>query len=83
MLHARGAAAIQPPRPSHNPPPLLFGQGDSTQRFVKDLDVVLGGPAQVLILDDTAAVWPRHGGNLLPINRYIYFRACAERFAAP
>ncbi|KAL6781683.1 hypothetical protein ACKKBF_B09050 [Auxenochlorella protothecoides x Auxenochlorella symbiontica] len=56
---------------------------DSTQRMVKDLDVVLGSPEHVLILDDTEAVWPRHGGNLLPIARYIYFRACAERFGMP
>ncbi|KFM26529.1 RNA polymerase II C-terminal domain phosphatase-like 4 [Auxenochlorella protothecoides] len=61
----------------------IISAPDSTQRMVKDLDVVLGSPEHVLILDDTEAVWPRHGGNLLPIARYIYFRACAERFGMP
>ena len=40
-------------------------QGDSTQRWVKDLDVMLGAESAVLILDDTEGVWPRHSANLL------------------
>ena len=42
-------------------------QGDSTLRHVKDLDVVLGAEAAVLILDDTSGVWPLHQRNLLQV----------------
>ena len=47
---------------------------------MKDLDVVLGREGQVLILDDTEGVWPRHRDNLITIERYIYFPADAARF---
>jgi len=40
-------------------------QADSRQRHVKDLGVVLGAEAAVIIVDDTAAVWPQHAANLL------------------
>ena len=43
-------------------------QGDSTQRWVKDLDVMLGAESAVLILDDTEGVWPRHAANLLQVR---------------
>ena len=42
-------------------------QGDSTQQHVKSLDVVLGAETAVLIVDDTAAVWPLHAANLLQV----------------
>lgn len=58
----------------------VISSGDSTQRYVKDLDVVLGREGQVLILDDTEGVWPRHRDNLITIERYIYFPADAARF---
>jgi hypothetical protein len=56
-------------------------QSDTTERSVKDLDVMLGAEAAALILDDTAGVWPRHGGNLLQPRRYIYFPADHARWA--
>ena len=43
--------------------------GDSTQQHVKSLDVVLGAETAVLIVDDTAAVWPLHAANLLQACR--------------
>lgn len=58
----------------------IISSGDSTQRYVKDLDVVLGRERVVLILDDTEGVWPRHRGNLVTIERYLYFPADAGRF---
>jgi RNA polymerase II C-terminal domain phosphatase-like 3/4 len=60
----------------------VISSGDSTQRWVKDLDVVLGSDEAVLILDDTPGVWPAHKGNLIQIERYVYFPACAGKFAA-
>lgn len=42
-------------------------QGDSTVKHVKDLDVVLGAETAVVILDDTAGVWPSHQQNLLQV----------------
>ena len=56
-------------------------QRDSTQKHVKNLDVVLGADTSVLILDDTEGVWPQHAANLIQVDRYIFFPACATRFA--
>ncbi|PSC72296.1 RNA polymerase II C-terminal domain phosphatase-like 4 [Micractinium conductrix] len=58
----------------------VISSGDSTQRYVKDLDVVLGRERVVLILDDTEGVWPRHRENLVAPERYLYFPADAARF---
>lgn len=55
-------------------------QRDSTQKHVKNLDVVLGADTSVLILDDTEGVWPQHAANLIQVDRYIFFPACAIRF---
>lgn len=46
-------------------------QGDSTVKHVKDLDVVLGAEKAVVIMDDTAGVWPSHLQNLLQVHRNI------------
>ena len=43
-------------------------QGDSTVKNVKDLDVVLGAEKAVVIMDDTAGVWPSHQQNLLQVQ---------------
>lgn len=58
----------------------IISSGDSTQRYVKDLDVVLGRERVVLVLDDTEGVWPRHRDNLVQVERYLYFPADAGRF---
>ena len=60
--------------------PMPYMQRDSTQRHVKNLDVVLGADTSVLILDDTEGVWPQHAANLIQVDRYIFFPACATRF---
>ena len=60
----------------------VISQGDSTRAHRKSLDVVLGSDLTTLILDDTRAVWPEHEGNLLLVDRYIFFPACAGRFFA-
>lgn len=77
--YAAGIAAVL------DPDGTLFGgrvasSSDAGGKMVKDLDVLLGAEEMVLILDDTAGVWPRHKDNLLQIERYIYFPACAVRF---
>ena len=46
----------------------MLVQGDSTQQHVKSLDVVLGAEMAVLIVDDTAGVWPQHSRNLLQVG---------------
>ena len=46
-------------------------QGDSSVKHVKDLDVVLGAEKAVVIMDDTAGVWPSHLQNLLQVHRSI------------
>ena len=51
----------------------VISQGDSTRAHHKSLDVVLGSDLTTLILDDTRAVWPQHEGNLLLVDRYIFF----------
>ena len=58
----------------------IISSGDSTQRHVKDLDVILGHDVDALIVDDTEGVWPRHKDNLVQIPRYVYFPADALRF---
>jgi len=63
----------------------LFGgrvasSSDAGPRMMKDIDVLLGAEELVLILDDTAGVWPKHRDNLVLIDRYIYFPACAVKF---
>lgn len=32
------------------------------------------------MVDDTSAVWPAHGGNLLAVERYIYFPSSRRQF---
>lgn len=75
-----GACAPCPPLALTPLRRLCPAQGDSTQRYVKDLDVVLGRERVVLILDDTEGVWPRHRDNLVQIERYLFFPADAGRF---
>ena len=63
----------------------LFGgkvasSSDAGPSGVKDIDVLLGAEKLVIILDDTVGVWPKHRANLIQIERYIYFPACAVRF---
>lgn len=77
--YAAGIAAIL------DPDGKFFGgrvasSSDAGAGMVKDVDVLLGEEKIVVILDDTAGVWPKHQDNLLQVDRYIYFPACAIRF---
>ena len=65
----------------------LFGgrvasSSDAGDTMMKDLDVLLGSDDMMVILDDTVGVWPKHRQNLIQVERYIYFPACAARFGA-
>ncbi|KAH7621996.1 hypothetical protein Ndes2526B_g02821 [Nannochloris sp. 'desiccata'] len=77
--YAAGMAAVLDPNGK------LFGgrvasSSDAGPGGVKDIDVLLGAEEMVMILDDTVGVWPRHKDNLMQVERYIYFPACAVRF---
>ena len=57
----------------------VIGKEDSTHTQTKSLDVVLGSEEIVLIVDDSPAVWPRHGEQLLVPRRYHFFASSARR----
>ena len=61
-------------------PGRLISAGDSTVAGVKDLDVVLGDSRGVLVVDDTRAVWARHGANVIVPDRYHFFPSSASSF---
>ncbi|KAK6151607.1 hypothetical protein DH2020_014242 [Rehmannia glutinosa] len=58
----------------------IIAQGDCTQRHRKGLDVVLGQESAVVILDDTEAVWGKHTGNLILMERYHFFASSCKHF---
>ncbi|KAJ9563703.1 hypothetical protein OSB04_008863 [Centaurea solstitialis] len=58
----------------------VIAQSDCTQRHQKGLDVVLGQESAVLILDDTEAVWVKHKGNLILMERYHFFASSCKQF---
>lgn len=58
----------------------IISSQDSTARKTKDLDVVLGCESAALILDDSPSVWPRHGRNLLVMERYHYHPSSLKSF---
>ena len=77
--YAAGMAALL------DPDGRLFGgnvasSSDAGPSGVKDIDVLMGAEELVLVLDDTVGVWPKHKNNIMQIERYIYFPACAVRF---
>ena len=61
----------------------IVSKADSTALGAKDLDVLLTSDASCLILDDSEHVWPRHGPNLLRVERYHYFPRSAAAFREP
>ena len=61
-------------------PGRVISAGDSTKRTAKDLDVIMGQDSHVMIVDDTAGVWPRHADNLLVAERYHFFPSSLEHF---
>ncbi|ERM98721.1 hypothetical protein AMTR_s00344p00015180 [Amborella trichopoda] len=46
----------------------------------KDLDGVLGMESAVVIIDDSANVWPHHKHNLIVVERYTYFPCSRRQF---
>jgi RNA polymerase II C-terminal domain phosphatase-like 3/4 len=46
------------------------GDGDDLLPKSKDLDGVLGMESSVIIIDDSARVWPHHSENLIVVERY-------------
>ncbi|KAH7307864.1 hypothetical protein KP509_22G080500 [Ceratopteris richardii] len=49
----------------------------------KDLDGVLGMDSAVVIIDDSAHVWPHHRDNLIVVERYMYFPCSRKQFGLP
>ncbi|MQM21786.1 hypothetical protein Taro_054831 [Colocasia esculenta] len=49
----------------------------------KDLDGVLGMESAVVIIDDSARVWPHHKLNLIVVERYTYFPCSRRQFGLP
>lgn len=58
----------------------VIAQDDSTQKYQKGLDVVLGQESAVLILDDTESVWAKHKENLILMERYNFFASSCRQF---
>jgi RNA polymerase II C-terminal domain phosphatase-like 3/4 len=58
----------------------VISNNDSTSSHVKDLDIVLGGEASAIIVDDTERVWPQNQGNLIRLDRYHFFPGSASSF---
>eukprot|EP00850_Spirogloea_muscicola_P002884 SM000011S19062 [mRNA] locus=s11:638485:644693:- [translate_table: standard] len=51
-----------------------------SQQKSKDLDGVLGMESAVLIVDDSARMWPHHALNLIVVERYIFFPSSRRQF---
>jgi RNA polymerase II C-terminal domain phosphatase-like 3/4 len=58
----------------------VASSADAGASMTKDLAPLLGADELVAVLDDTAAVWPRHAANLVQVERYAFFPGCAARF---
>ncbi|KAL3677432.1 hypothetical protein R1sor_027380 [Riccia sorocarpa] len=56
------------------------GDGDDIIPKSKDLDGVLGMESAVIIIDDSARVWPHHSHNLIVVERYMYFPCSRRQF---
>ncbi|XP_006844522.3 RNA polymerase II C-terminal domain phosphatase-like 3 [Amborella trichopoda] len=54
--------------------------GDERLPKSKDLDGVLGMESAVVIIDDSAKVWPHHKHNLIVVERYTYFPCSRRQF---
>ncbi|KAJ7201507.1 hypothetical protein O6H91_Y492700 [Diphasiastrum complanatum] len=54
--------------------------GDERPPKSKDLDGVLGMESAVVIIDDSARVWPHHRDNLIVVERYMYFPCSRRQF---
>ncbi|KAK1295274.1 RNA polymerase II C-terminal domain phosphatase-like 3 [Acorus calamus] len=55
---------------------------DRVERWpkIKDLGGVMGLESAVVIIDDSANVWPHHQLNLMAIERYFYFPCSRRQF---
>lgn len=58
----------------------IISQQDSSSDAKKDLDIVLGEPSEVCIVDDSPNVWTKHQYNVLQVGRYHFFPSSAKQF---
>jgi len=65
-----GGALLRPGR--------LISAQDCSTGGVKSLDVVLGGAAVCVILDDSPSVWRVHSANVVAPDRYHFFPGSAQ-----
>ena len=42
-----------------------------------------GREAVAIVVDDTSTVWAQHAGNLLAVERYIFFPSSRRQFGLP
>ncbi|KAJ3671817.1 hypothetical protein LUZ60_007896 [Juncus effusus] len=57
-------------------------EGDRVSK-IKDLEGVLGMESAVVIIDDSARVWPHNKHNLILVERYTYFPCSRRQFGLP
>ncbi|KAJ7518981.1 hypothetical protein O6H91_20G017800 [Diphasiastrum complanatum] len=57
--------------------------GNDKQAKSKNLNGVPGMESAVLIVDDSARVWPFHRKNLIGVERYMYFPCTRRQFGLP
>lgn len=57
--------------------------GDERVPKSKDLEGVLGMESSVVIIDDSARVWPHNKLNLIVVERYTYFPCSRRQFGLP
>lgn len=58
----------------------IISQQDSSSDAKKDLDIVLGEPSEVCIVDDSPNVWTKHQYNVLQVGRYHFFPSSTKQF---
>jgi len=54
--------------------------GASSAREPSTCQGLEGREAVTIVVDDTSAVWAAHAGNLLAVERYIYFPSSRRQF---
>ncbi|XP_010682659.2 RNA polymerase II C-terminal domain phosphatase-like 3 [Beta vulgaris subsp. vulgaris] len=57
--------------------------GDERVPKSKDLEGVMGMESSVVIIDDSARVWPHNKLNLIVVERYTYFPCSRKQFGLP
>jgi len=60
--------------------PAAVCAGASSAREPSTCQGLEGREAVTIVVDDTSAVWAAHAGNLLAVERYIYFPSSRRQF---